>query len=270
MDVNTRSYGYMADMAETLDMLPALHLLTLAGEADQYGSRAAVHSNARGAVQTSSSARISVPGQGRLVIERPIRHRLTPITRTHRRVGRAALRRGDDEGPIDLESACSNPHDMSQWFGEWQDKSVGVAGSLRWCGGCTSSSVTARLALLQFVRESCIRDYRDFDESDIWCEIRELLRNLMDRGALQRSNDSKFLVILQIQPTPIIALQICQMHANASFVYQADVLNNTQQQQHLFNCLALRTSLIFTVFDLLSCYVLNDLLYQIALVTNII
>ena len=64
----------------------------------------------------------------------------------------------DDVNAILIESTCPDLSDMSQWFGEWPDVGERVGHNRKWCGGCTSSSVTARLALLRFARARCIEE----------------------------------------------------------------------------------------------------------------
>ena len=148
---DTRSYGHMADLADTLDMLPALHSLVLRGEADEedcpYLDRLFIpvsevltrhprlHAlRCYGAVDISMSDLLAIASHSGLA---------------HIDVSGDLHNRDVEQDIITLKSPCSDPRDMTQWFGEWQDENVGRGGDGRpWCGGCTSSSVTARLALL--------------------------------------------------------------------------------------------------------------------------
>lgn len=198
---NTRRYGHMADMADTLDMLPTLHTLVLYAEADDCTDLERLFIPLREvlarhprlhAFQCDGCADISLSDILAIGSHPALAH-----------ISVSGDLHSDNEAEeiqvqeVQLDfSSCPEQEDMERsmwlWF-EWdRDDYVDAeraAFSRRPCAGCTSSSVTARLGLLRHVQEKCIADNDEFELSGGGAQIARLIGELEQSEAACSSEE---------------------------------------------------------------------------------
>ena len=178
---HSRDFGHMAQMADVLDLLPVLHTLVVSAEADDCTDQdkmyiplplvLARHPRLH-ALQCTGHVDFSWPDLRAIAAHPEL---------SHIHVSGCMHYAKDVRDPIEFQQ--SELEEMSLWFdGDWGRGMEEYANFSREpCGGCTSSSVAARLDLLRHVQAEyaqCARHCEGDETVDANNDIRKLIDEL--------------------------------------------------------------------------------------------